>query len=218
MKSKFQAFAGWMNSLKHDKKALIILIAIDLMMAVFSNIADWPWLMSVPTYVIPFTPICSLYPLTLAIWFLIYYKRKKVPAWFTTFIYIGIMTYGFMAYVYYPLYMAWSGMHWRLFGNMLWVTAYALQSFIIASELRPLKIYQYLLIIGYFYFKDFSDRYLGSFIDILQPGFPESLKNGFFVTVLSLHAVVITLTVRRSRKNSDYSRALSSNSVGPSPS
>jgi hypothetical protein len=201
---KLTSFAAWMDGFKHNKKTLIVLIVLDIFMAIGSNIADWHWLMSVEWYLMPFAPICSLYPLTLAIWFYIYYKHKKVPAWFTTFIFIGIISYGVMAYVYYPLYMQEFGVHWRLIGNMAWVTVYALQSFIIASELKPIPVYQYALIVTYFYFKDYSDRYLGSFIDILRPDFPERLKDFFGVVIVTIHTIAIVFTVWLSNKiNSD---------------
>jgi hypothetical protein len=199
---KLKKFISWMNSIKYSKKALVILIVLDVLMAITSNIADWHWLMSVEWYLMPFAPICSLYPLTLAVWFTIYYRKGKVPAWFTTFIFIGIISYGFMAYIYYPLFMQWNGIEFRLIGNMLWVTAYALQSLIIASELRPLPVLQYVPIVAYFYFKDYSDRYLGSFIDIFNPGFPQHLKELFFAAILILHTGAITLSVVIARKNS----------------
>jgi hypothetical protein len=156
-------------------------------MAIGSNIADWPWLMSVHWYLIPFSPICSLYPLTLTIWFSLRYFNIKVPGWFTAFIYMGITTYGIMAYIYYPLYMNWDGIQFRLVGNIIWVTVYAQQSFIILSDLKKIPIYQYALIFSYFAFKDFSDRFLGSFIDILRPDFPAYLINIFIVSVVVLH-------------------------------
>ena len=187
MKATFHKFLGTMDGLKNKKKALLILIGLDIFMAIGSNIADWPWLMSVKWYLMPVAPICSLYPLTLAIWFSLKYFNKKIPAWFTTFIYVGITSYGIMAYIYYPLFMAWDGVEFRLIGNMVWVTVYALQSFIILSELKILPTYQFVLIMSYFGFKDYADRFLGSFIDILRPDFPENLKNIFWISIMVLH-------------------------------
>jgi hypothetical protein len=195
MKKSLLKFAAKMDKLKFSKKALVGLIALDAFMAIGSNIADWPWLMSVKWYLMPFTPICSLYPLTLAIWFGLRYAGKKIPAWYTNFIFIGIISYGIMTYVYYPAYMAWDGVHWRLLGNMAWVTVYALQSLIIASEVKRIPFYQYALVIGYFVFKDYSDRYLGSFIDILREDFPEYLKNYLFYAMVITHTAIIGLAL-----------------------
>lgn len=190
MKSALYKFTAWTDGLKKSKKALLILIGLDVFMAIGSNIADWPWLMNVAQekwYLIPFAPICSLYPLTLAIWFSLKYLGKKIPAWFTTFIFIAIVSYGIMAYIYYPLYMSWDGIAPRLIGNMVWVTVYALQSFIIVSELKVLPSYQLFLIMFYFSFKDYADRFLGSFIDISRTDFPENFKNLFWVCIIILH-------------------------------
>lgn len=209
MKQKIvHRFAHYMSRLKSNKKALYALIAVDLIMAVTSNIVDLPWLMSVEWYLMPFAPICALYPLTLAIWFTLYLTKKKIPNWFTTFIFIGIISYGPMAYIYYPAYMAEFGMHWRLFGNMIWVTAYALQAFIIADQLKPLKIVQYLPIFTYFFFKDYSDRYLGSFIDLTRNGFPENLKNQLFAVMLIIHAGAITAALSVAYKNMKKTKPL----------
>jgi hypothetical protein len=190
-------FAGTMNNLKHNKKTLIMLICVDTFLAVCSNIVDWPVLITIKWYLLPLAPICSLYPLTLAIWFILYYYRKKIPAWYTTFIFVGIVSYGFMAYIYYPMYMAWDGINLRMIGNMIWVTFYALQSFIIASELKKATILQYIIIATYFAGKDYSDRFLGSFPGIIKGDFPEQLKNIFLISMVLLHIVAFTLAFTR---------------------
>ena len=185
-----------LKNLKLDKKTLPPLIALNFFMAIASNVVDWPWLMSVDWYLMPFAPICSLYPLTLAIWFTVYYFRGKAPQWLTTFIFIGITSYGVMAYLYFPLLMSWEGFSWWRVGNMFWVTIYALQSLIIATKLRPLKLFQYVPVAGYFFFKDFADRFLGTFIDVRIPGYPEFFKNFFGVAVLLLHCAAIAAAVK----------------------
>lgn len=206
MKNRVFKFASWMDGLKRNRKTLLFLIILDLIMAVGSTIVDWPWLTSVKWYVMPFTPICSLYPLTLAIWFSLYYFKKKIPSWYTNFIFIGIVSYGIMAWIYYPAYISWDGIQFWLVGNIFWVTAYAIQSLIIVSELRRPPAYQYALIIAYFAFKDYSDRYLGSFIDILRPEFPEWMKSYIWTAIILIHVSVITLTAKipsRSGKNEE---------------
>lgn len=196
-------------------------------MAVISNIVDFDWLMSVPRHLIPFTPICSLYPLLLCIWFSLYYKknidaggshfreqqlggglhsREPVvpPTWFTAFICMGIISYGFMAWIYYPLSMSWYGFNLRSIGNMIWVTIYASQALLLIPEIKKLPIYQYLLIFGYFFFKDYADRFLGTFIDITIDDYPENLKLIFTFSIVILHiltaGLLIYLTYRKNEK------------------
>lgn len=184
-----------MDGLKNNKKSLLILIGIDIFLAVGSNIADWPWLSSVDWRLLLFAPICSLYPLVLAIVFGLKYLDKKVPAWLTTFIFMAIVSYGIMAYIYYPFYMSWDGVKFRLVGNIIWVTCYAIQSLILYSDIKKLPIYQYALIFGYFAAKDYSDRFLGSFIDILRPDFPKYLIDIFTVSMITLHVTVASAVV-----------------------
>lgn len=200
MKLRARKFQTWMSGLKDKQQVLIFLIGLDLIMAIASNIVDWPWMMSVDWYLRPFAPICSLFPGALAVWFIIYLFKKRVSSWFTAFIFIGVISYGIMAQIYYPIYMNVFEFDWRLPGNMLWVAIYASQSFIIASELKPVKLYQFGLIIAYYLFKDYSDRYLGSFIDGLRPGFPEALKDFFGLGILVLHMGMFTATAWLTRR------------------
>lgn len=184
-----------MDGLKKSKNALKALIILNAFLAIGSNIADWPWLSSVKWYLLPFAPICSLYPLILCIIFTLMYFGKKVPVWLTSFIFMAIVSYGLMTYIYYPLYMNWDGVTFRLVGNMIWVTIYASQSLILASELKVLPVYQYALIFGYFGFKDYSDRFLGSFIDILRPDFPHYLIDIFSASIVVLHVMTAALLI-----------------------
>ena len=205
--AKLQKFATWMDGFKQSKRALIVLIILDIFMAIGSNIVDWPILAQVDWYLIPFAPICSLYPLTLAIWFTIYYFKKRVPTAFTAFIFMGITAYGIMAQIYYPVFIYFEGLHFNLVGNMIWVAIYAIQSFIIASELRPLKIYQYIPLIGYFVFKDYSDRYLGTFTDILYFDFSEFAISALFALMIIMHIGSISTTIYISFKNTAKQKA-----------
>lgn len=185
--NRLKNFARWMSGFKDNKKTLVVLIVLDIFMAIGSNIVDWPAMAQVPWYLIPFAPICSLYPLALAVWFTLWYFTKRVPQWFTVFVFIGITSYGVMAQIYYPVFIYFEGLHWNLVGNMVWVAVYALQSLIIVSEVKPLKFHQYLPIFAYFLFKDFSDRYLGTFTDILFFDFSEFAKNALFVMLIFIH-------------------------------
>lgn len=201
-------FAAFMAGFKSSKKALIVLIVLDVFMAVGSNIVDWPMLVYVDWYLIPFAPICSLYPLTLAVWFTLYYFKKKIPAWFTTFIFIGITGYGVMAQVYYPVFIYFEGLHWNLVGNMVWVAVYAVQSLIIVSELKPLSTFQYLPIIAYFFFKDYSDRYLGTFTDVTRFNFSEFAKDSLLMLILVLHTAAISLALYMAYRNEKKARLI----------
>ena len=194
VKTKILQFAKWASTLKNNKRTLLALIVLNALMGVISNVVDWSWLMSVEWYLRPFTPICSLYPLSLAIWYTVFLVRKKVPNWYTHFIFLGIVSYGIMAYIYYPVSMAKWGFDWRLFGNMLWVTTYALQSFVIVSELKKIPLYQFMLLVSYFVFKDYADRFLGTFIDIRGNDYPLFLKNFFGIVMISIHIIVFVVT------------------------
>jgi hypothetical protein len=201
---KLQHFKNWARELKNHPKALVFLIFLNLVWSVIGIWADWPWLSSVPLALLPFTPICSIYPPLLTIWYILYRheiktQQKKIPAWFTTFIFIGCFSYGLLAQIYYPFYMGWIGINFHDVGSMFWVAVYGLQTLIIASELKPIKTYQLFFILGYFAFKDFSDYYYKTFVDFLQPGYPEYIMNLMLVSgiILQTTATLIVLKIAK---------------------
>jgi len=187
--SALNAFFQKFTQLKTNKRAVYWLIAIDLALGISSTVVDWPWLMRVPRALVIFAPICSLYPWLLAVWFGLYLWKKKVSNWFSSFLFVGLLSYGIMAWIYFPLYMSWNGINFHDVASIFWVTAYGSQAFIIASEVKKIPWWQYVLVLGYFFFKDYADRYLGTFLDILLDSYPEILKLAFFVAVLLLHTI-----------------------------
>lgn len=198
---KFQAFTAMMDGLKYNDRALLWIILIDLSLGLSSTVVDWQWLIRVPRHLVMFAPICSIYPWLLAVWMTIFFFRKKVSSWFTTFLLIGLFSYGIMAWIYFPLYMSWNGVNFHDIGSMFWVTAYASQAFIIASEIQKVRWYTLAPIMAYFFFKDYADRFLGTFLDILLDSYPENLKTIFTVSVVTLHVLAIPLVFWIQKRN-----------------
>lgn len=192
---------NYFKSFKRSKKTLMLLIAIDLFLAIGSNINDFHIIAKVDPWLIPLAPICSLYPLLLAIWFILYYKKIKIPQLFTLFIFIGIVSYGLMAQIYYPLFIYWYGFAWNLAGNMVWVAMYAIQAFIIASELRPVSILTALPIYAYFALKDYSDYAWGTFTDVLYYDFPPYSSNLLLALIVSFQIFAITIARIKARSS-----------------
>ena len=200
-----------MQALTANKRAMLWIIAIDLALTISSTVVDWPWLIRVPPLLRPFAPICSLYPLLLTIWFTLTWFHKKIPTWFTAFIFMGIVSYGIMAWIYFPLYMSWSGINFHDVGSIFWVSLYAIQAIILAPHLKKMPLLHYALIFGYFLFKDYADRYLGTFLDILLDSYPENLKFIFSVSIVTLHLAAASLVVYLSR----HPRLIQSISTNP---
>lgn len=195
MKKQLLKYTRWLSGLKDQKKSLVFLIVLNVFMGIASNVVDWPWPLMVDWYLIPFTPICALYPLALALWFTLYFYKKPIPSWYTAFIVMGVSSYGLMAYLYYPLYMDAFGVYFRPLGNMVWVSIYALQALIILPELKKLPWYQYVLIGTYFGFKDYADRFLGTFIDVNIPDFTPGFMSLLFYSIIVLHILAFALII-----------------------
>lgn len=198
-----------LDRLKYNKRGIYWIMAIDLALGISSTVVDWPWLVRVPPHLVAFAPICSLYPWLLLIWFALYLRkplegRARVPSWFTSFLFIGLFGYGILAWIYFPLYMSWNGINLHDVGSIFWVTMYAGQAFIIASEIKKIPWFQFVLIMGYFYFKDVSDRYFGTFLDVLLDSYPEHLKLIFFVSALTLHSMAAGVLIFLQGKKAAY--------------
>jgi hypothetical protein len=200
LKKSFFRLSHYLDRLKNNKRTLTALLILDIILSIGSNVVDFPWLLQVPRHLVIFTPICSLYPLLLTIWLLLYAYNKKIPGWFTAFLFMGISSYGIMAAIYFPLYMTWKGINFHDIASIFWVAAYGIQAFVIASELKKLPWYQYALIFGYFFFKDYSDRYLGTFLDVTFETYPESFKLFFTVCIVLLHIMTAFLVIYLPRK------------------
>ena len=198
-----------LDGLKYNKRAVYWIMAIDLALGISSTVVDWPWLIRVPPNLVAFAPICSLYPWLLIVWFALYLRKPKegrarVPAWFTSFLFVGLFGYGILAWIYYPFYMSWTGINFHDVASIFWVTMYAGQAFIIASEIKKSPWYQFALIMGYFYFKDVSDRYFGTFLDVLLDSYPEYLKLLMFASALSLHSMAAGVLIFLQGKKAAY--------------
>ncbi|GEM_PF-1990953 len=209
------------DRLKYNKRAIFWLIAVDSALAISSLVVDWPWLIRVPRPLVLFAPICSLYPLLLVIWHTLFYFReathRKIPAWFTTFLFMGLVSYGLMTYIYFPGYMTWNGLNFHDVASIFWVTAYAFQALIIASELKILPWYQFALIFSYFFFKDYADRYLGTFLDVLLDSYPEELKLLFSISIVALHIFTAALVIYLPLHFKKYHGAAGSPDTGTGP-
>ena len=201
IKKLAQALSNTLDQLKHNQRAVYWLIAIDLALGISSTVVDWPWLIRVPAQFIAFAPICSLYPWLLVIWFTLHLAKKKIPTWFTTFLFVGLFSYGIMAWIYFPLYMTWNGINFHDVGSIAWVTAYAIQALVIKSEIKKIPVYQFVLIMSYFFFKDVSDRYFGTFLDVLLDSYPEHLKIIIFTSILSLHTIAAGIVLNLQRRS-----------------
>ena len=198
-----------LDGLKYNKRAVYWIMAIDLALGISSTVVDWPWLIRVPPNMVAFAPNCSLYPWLLIVWFALYLRKPKegrarVPAWFTSFLFVGLFGYGILAWIYYPFYMSWTGINFHDVASIFWVTMYAGQAFIIASEIKKIPWYQFALIMGYFYFKDVSDRYFGTFLDVLLDSYPEYLKLLMFASALSLHSMAAGVLIFLQGKKAAY--------------
>src|SRR3989338_2212337 len=128
--------------MKINSKLAMVLAALDLFMAVTATYVDRFEFLSAPWYLVIFIPICPLYPLLLGINFWKFGKAGSFNQFLLNFTAIGIISYGLMAFVFYPLYMLENGFGWYELGNIFWVALYSSQIFVIYHHLNRIKIWQ----------------------------------------------------------------------------
>lgn len=171
-----------------NQKILTLLILFDLFMAFAALRVDWSDFSIVPWYLWLFVPICPLYPFLLAINYFIYKKRSSFSQPLLHFTAIGILAYGIMAYLFYPFYMVLKGEFlWYEFGNILWVTLYAAQMFLLLPFLRKINPWWYFLFAGYYFTKDFLDRFSITYSYQRADEFTDLQANWLFIIIVILH-------------------------------
>ena len=149
-----------------------------------------------PFYLWLFVPICSLYPFLLALNYLIYLRRRIFSQILLNFTAVGIVSYGIMAFIFYPLYMYEHGFSWYEFGNIFWVLLYGSQIFVIWKHLRRISWTWYTLILTYFIAKDFLDRFSVTYSYQRYGLLSFDLQNILFAVVLILHVSVVFMIGR----------------------
>lgn len=175
-----------------SKQKLKYLILLNLTWSILGIYADWAWLSEIPSYLIPFTAICSLYPPLLTIWYLIKYRGGNPPNWLTLWALVGITSYGILAQIYFPLLMSWKGINFHDAGSMFWVAVYGFQAFILYRFLKPPQLTQIVWIIAFYAAVDYSHYFLKTFVDLTLPGYPVwmGILTGLLAVSLQIGALI----------------------------
>lgn len=175
----------------HNRNFLAFLVVLDLFMAISAMYVDWGDFFMVPWYLILFVPICPLYPLLLACNFWHFRNKGNFSQPLLHFTLMGTLAYGIMAYIFYPTYLISKGFAWYELGNMLWVTIYASQAFLLLPLIKKISIGWYVPFIAYFLLKDFLDRFAGTFSYERLKVFSPATENFLFVSIVGLHLFAV---------------------------
>lgn len=180
-------------------RILDLLIALDFFWVLAATIYDWQKLAATPWYLLPFMPICPIYPLLLAICFVLFKRHGRIPRPLAIFAFMGSVSYGLAAYIFYPLFMSWIGFDWIAVGNMAWVTFYALQAPLLKDYLR-LHIGWTILLASYFFTKDILDWHMAKFSYFVTSATPMYVKFYTFLSVLIIHSFLLLWLIFRQHK------------------
>lgn len=178
---------------------MISLIVLNLAMVAAAMTIDYKDFIETPAYLWIFVPICPLYPLLLAVNYIWYLKRGVWLQWLLNFTAVGIISYGLMAFVFYPLYMYENGFGWYELGNIFWVLLYGSQIFLIWPHLKRTSAFYYVLIALYFFAKDFLDRFSVTYSYQRYGLIGDNAQNILFIAILILHITALALICYRTR-------------------
>ncbi len=180
-----------------SKQKLKYLILLNLTWSILGIYADWEWLSQVPSYLIPFTAICSLYPPLLTIWYSLKLRGINPPNWLTLWILVGTTTYGILAQIYFPLLMSWKGINFHDIGSMFWVAVYGTQAFILYKYLKPPTRAAIAWVILFYAAVDYSHYFAKTFVDLTLPNYPVWLGTLSATLVIALQLGTLTYYAMR---------------------
>ena len=170
-----------------NKKFVYFLVLLGFGMTVAAWTIDYRDFFEVPWYLWLFIPICPLYPMLLAANYGIFLRRGSFNQPLLHFTGIGIIAYGVMAYIFYPYYMSLNEFRWYEFGNILWVTLYAAQIFLLLPHMKKIAPWWYVIFAAYYVLKDFLDRFSVTFSYVRFGEFTDAQANLLFGAILFLH-------------------------------
>lgn len=155
-----------------------------------------------PVYLWIFVPVCSLYPLLLALNYLLFLKKGYFSQFLLHFSLFGIIGYGIIAPFFYTYYMYENGFAWYEFGNIFWVWLYASQAFLLWKYVKRISWWQFSFIVLYFFTKDFLDRFSVTWSYVRFGVLSLSMMNVMFGLLILVHVGVAWVFFRKLRSDS----------------
>jgi hypothetical protein len=192
-----------MSRLLKNKRALWFLIILGVIMSLTAMRIDYKDFVETPLYLWIFVPICPLYPMLLAVNYFGYMKNGSFNQPLLHFTAIGIISYGVMAFFFYPIYMFFNGFAWYETGNIFWVTIYAVQIFIILPYLKKIPAWWYSIFASYFLLKDWLDRFSITFSYTRYGLFTDIQSNALLIIIVILHLYALIFLFLRERSEQD---------------
>lgn len=181
-----------MGTVQKKNKIFLLLSVADLIWSICAWIFDWPKIITMPKYLLPFILICPIYPLLLSVTWLQIYKLKKINLLIYYLGVLGSVVYGAGAVLYYPIYMSIGGFDWFAFGGIFWVLFYALQAVYLLIKYRPeLQITSFsiaVVLVGAKLCLDFITKTSGY---ILETGFPQEYVTTIFIVMSLVFAITV---------------------------
>ena len=177
-------------------------IVLDIVMSITALMVDLHDFIETPWYLWLWVPVCSIYPLLLALNYGYFLRRGRFPGFFLTFTVFGVIGYGVIAPVFYGLYMRENGFAWYEFGNIFWVWLYAIQGVLLWPAVREilmtkkLHVLQLFGIFGYFLVKDLLDRFSVTWSYVRFGVLSVMLMDTMLLVLLGVHLVLLAMFLR----------------------
>lgn len=180
-----------------SRKRLLFFVILGLGMSLVAWFMDLHDFVETPWYLWVFVPVCSGYPLLLALNYLYFWRFRRFQPLLLHFTLYGIIGYGVIAPLFYAFYMVESGFSWYEFGNIFWVWIYAAQAFFLWPARIRLTCWQLFLIVAYFFTKDFLDRFSVTWSYVRFGVLSSLLMNTIFVLLLLIHSALFVIFLKK---------------------
>ncbi len=183
---------------KQKINAIPIVIFLDIIWAIVALIFDYPVLSQIKYYYWPFIAICPIYPLLLAIIWLLIISRKSVNRYLLCFGVIPSIVYFIGAILYYPTWMFCNGFNFSALGQIFWVVFYGIQAFILADKItwRIIPSLFVSIFIGFSFYIQYINHSFGYF-DYSNISYHIEISIYMLIVIISICYFILTKHFRK---------------------
>ena len=147
-----------------NKNFVLILVILNLIGVITSFITYLSRFSYYPIYLWVFIPISFILYLSMFLFWVFVYIKKKIPDFLLIFTFYVNFVYGIGSFIFYPLFMIFIlGFNYYHFWNIFAHGFLGLQSILIFKYLRKVRLFWYFLLIFIIILKDVSDLYFDTF-------------------------------------------------------
>lgn len=188
------------NLISNNKKLLLFLICLSFIgvTAAFVTYIDYYvyFLDQGKWYLIPFVPISFFLYLTMFVFLCCVYFKKKIPDFLLVSTFFLNFAYGMASIIFYPLLLVYViGFDLYYFWNIFAHGFLGILSLFVLSYLKPVKLWNYVLLFLLIFFKNYFDFFKETFTYFVSYDFGE-LKSLVIALIVGFQVIAFYILIR----------------------